>query len=119
MLRSFDLFNLVRDHGEPLVLKKITTSGSYDTSTGSISGASTTDYNILGYLYNYSNGLMSSDGDLKFGSRKCLISALGLTEDPDTGDLITGSNGDSVKITSISTIFSGGSKICFICDVKE
>lgn len=118
MFRSFDLYKMVKDHGEPLVLKKITTEGSYDATTGTVSGSATTNYNILGYLYNYSNGLMSVDQDVRFGTRKCLISAVGLTVEPDTGDLISG-NGDTVKITSTTSIFSNGAVLCYICDVKE
>ena len=36
--RSYDLFNLVRDYGQPLTLNKVTTGGSYNPVTGSIDG---------------------------------------------------------------------------------
>ena len=34
--RSFDLLNLVRDFGEDLTLRKVTTSGSYNPATGQV-----------------------------------------------------------------------------------
>ena len=42
--RSYDLLKLVEDHGQSLTLRKITTEGSYNPSTGSTTGSVTTDY---------------------------------------------------------------------------
>jgi hypothetical protein len=112
--RSFDLFNLVRDFGEDLTLRKITSDGSYDTTTGSVNGSVTTDYTVLGYFYNYET--LNVD-QIRKGTRKCVISALSNVE-PDEDDQLLG-NGDAVSIVSVSTIFSGGVAICYICHVKE
>lgn len=112
--RSFDLYNLLRDFGKPLTLRKVTTSGAYDPTAGSVSGAATTDYTVTGYFYNYDN--MQVDQVVR-GKRKCLISALDNVE-PDTQDIILG-NGDTVTVTSVTTIFSNGVAICYICHVEE
>jgi len=112
--RSFDLYNLLRDFGQPVTLRKITTNGSYDPATGSVAGSATTDYTVTGYFYNYDN--MNIDQVVR-GKRKCLISALDNAE-PDTQDLILG-NGDKVTITSVTTIFSAGTAVCYICHVEE
>ena len=107
---------MLSDHGVTLTLRKKTTKGSYDASSGSITGSATTDYSVLGYLYNYSNGLVNDNEDIRLGQRKCLVS--GNSEEPETGDLIIGS-GDDVKITNVTTIYSAGVVICYICNVKE
>ena len=112
--RSFDLYNLLQDFGQNVTLRKVTTDGSYNPATGSVSGSATTDYTVRGYFYNYDN--MSVDQVVK-GRRKCLISALDGVE-PDTQDIILG-NGDTVNIISVTTIFSGPSAICYICHVEE
>lgn len=112
--RSFDLYNLLRDFGQPVTLRKVTTSGSYDPTAGSVSGSATTDYTLTGYFYNYDN--MQVDQVVR-GKRKCLISALDNVE-PDTQDIILG-NGDTVTVTSVTTIFSNGVAICHICHVEE
>ncbi len=113
--RSFDLYNLVRDFGETLTLKKLTTEGTYDPTTGAVSGSATTDYTVTGYFYNYDT--MDVDKIIR-GRRKCIISALGLSAIPDEDDLIQG-NGDDVTISSVTTIFSDGAAICYICHVEE
>jgi len=106
---------MVKDFGEDLTLRKVTTEGSYVPSTGTISGSATTDYSILGYFYTYSSVV----GDqVVTGSRRCVVSAVGLTGVPDEGDLIVG-NGDTVVISSVETIFSNGSAVCYICHVEE
>jgi len=38
--------------------------------------------------------------------------------EPEDDDLISG-NGDDVKIHRVTTIYSAGTKICYICHVRE
>tara|TARA_R110002074_G_scaffold136689_1_gene281484 strand:+ start:277 stop:633 length:357 start_codon:yes stop_codon:yes gene_type:complete len=118
MFRSADLYRLVNDHGQSLTLRKITTEGAYDPATGSRSGGVTTDYSILGYFYNYSLGLTGDKDEIVRGQRKLLIAAQGLSITPDDEDLILG-NGDTVKVTSVTTLFSGGVALCHMCGVQE
>ena len=87
--RAFDLLHLVRDFGETLTLRQITTEGAYNPSTGSVDGASTTDTSFTGYMYDYS--LMN----------------------PVLG------SGDTVKISRVVTILSDGAAVCYLCDVEE
>lgn len=118
MFRSGDLYRLVNDHGQSLTLRKVTTEGAYDPATGSRSGEATTDYTILGYFYNYSLGLTGNNDEIVRGQRKLLIAAQGLSITPDDEDLILG-NGDTVKVTSVTTLFSGGVALCHMCSVQE
>ena len=113
--RSFDLLNLVRDFGEALTLRQITTDGTYDPATGSVGGSATTDTAFTGYMYNYTN---LNPSEIVRGSRKCVIPSLGFTPEPEPDDLILG-NGDTVKISHVVTIFSNGLSVCYICDVGE
>ncbi len=116
--RSFDLLNLVRDFGETLTLRKVTTAGTYNPATGSIDSSETTDYSITAYLYNYNAGVIGGNDEVVRGTRKCVISALDLAAVPDFDDLIVGS-GDTVKIKSVLSLFSAGTAIGYICDVEE
>jgi hypothetical protein len=112
--RSFDLLNLVRDFGEDLTLRKVTTSGSYNPATGQVDSSATTDYSVTGYFYNYET--LNVD-QIRKGTRKCVISALeGYI--PDEDDQLIG-NGDTVVITAVTTIFSDGNAVCYICHVEE
>ena len=113
--RSYDLLNLVRDFGEPLTLRKKTTAGTYNPATGSVSGTATTDYPFTGYFYNYET--LNVD-QIRKGTRKCVIPALGLAVEPDDEDTIIG-NSDTVVISAITTIFSDGVAVCYLCHVRE
>ena len=112
--RSFDLYKLVRDFGEDLTLRKLTTGGSYNPATGAVDGSATTDYTVRGYFYNYET--LNVD-QIRKGTRKCVISALSGYV-PDEDDQLLG-NGDTVVITSVTTIYSQGAAICYICHVEE
>ncbi|NIR87756.1 hypothetical protein GWO13_09460 [Candidatus Bathyarchaeota archaeon] len=116
--RSFDLYNLVKDFGEPVTLRKQSNAGTYDPSTGTVTGSTTTDYTVTAYFYNYDNGIIANVDEIRRGTRKCVISALGVDVDPDDEDQLLG-NGDTVNIISVTTIFSNGNKLCFLCDVRE
>jgi len=113
--RSFDLLNLVRDFGESLTLRKVTTDGSYNPATGEVDGSATTDYSFTGYMYNYET--LNVD-QIKKGTRKCVIPALGFAVEPDEKDIIVGNN-DNVVIVSVTTIFSDGAAVCYLCHVEE
>lgn len=112
--RSYDLFNLVRNFGESLTLRKVTTDGSYNPATGLVEGSATTDHTVTGYFYNYETLTVDQ---IRRGTRKCVISAVAGVE-PDEDDQLIG-NGDAVVITSVTTIFSNGAAICYICHVEE
>ena len=114
--RAYDLLKLVEEHGEVLTLRK-KTYGDYDSSTSLVGSSATDDYSMTAYFYNYSLGV-SDLLNVERGMRKCLISALGLAVSPDTEDLIIG-NGDQVHITNVTTMYSAGHSVCFICDVRE
>jgi hypothetical protein len=112
--RPFDLYNLVREFGESLTLRKVTTDGSYNPATGAVDGSASTDYSLTGYFYNYET--LNVD-QIRKGTRKCVLSALGGVQ-PDEDDQLIG-NGDTVVITSVTTIFSDGVALCYICHVEE
>ena len=116
--RSFDLLNLIKDYGESLTLRKVTTGGTYNPATGAVDGSATTDYTVTAYLYNYNVGVPAGNDEVVRGTRKCVISVLGLAAIPDFDDLIIGS-GDTVKIISVMSIFSAGTAVGYICNVGE
>lgn len=113
--RSYDLLKLVQDFGEPLTLRKLTTAGTYSPSTGAVTGSATTDYTFTGYFYNYETILRDQ---ILRGSRKCVIPALNFSVAPDEEDIIVG-HGDNVTITSVTTLFTDGIAICYLCSVEE
>ena len=113
--RSYDLLNLVRDFGEELTLPKVTAEGTYNPATGQVDGAATTDYSFTGYFYNYET--LNVD-QIKRGTRKCVVPALGFAVEPAEKDIIVG-NGDKVVIVSVTTIFSDGAAVCYLCHVEE
>ncbi len=112
-----DLLKLVQDFGETLTLRKVTTGGTYNASTGTVSGSSTTDYSFTGYFYNLAEGI-SDLNQTRRGRRACVIPAKGLSATPDDEDQILG-NGDTVNITTVRTIFSGGQAVCYLCETFE
>lgn len=113
--RSYDLLKLVQDFGETLTLRQISTEGTYDPATGSVSGSSNTDTSFTGYMYNYSS---LNPSEVIRGSRKCVIPSLGFTPEPNPDDLILGNN-DTVKVSRVVTLWSDGAAVCYICDVEE
>lgn len=114
--RAYDLLKLVEEHGQTLTLRK-KDYGSYNPQTSQTVSSTTTDYAVTGYMYTYNLGVTDPD-NINRGSRKCVISSLGLSVSPDTEDEILG-NGNTVHITNVLTMFSGGQAICYICDVRE
>ena len=116
--RSFDLYNLVNDFGQTVTLRKTTSGGTYNPATGEVDSATTADYSVTAYFYNYDRGIIANVDQVRRGTRKCVISAVGLSVEPDDEDQLVGVD-DTVNITRVTVIFSGTTKLCYICDVSE
>ena len=114
-MNAYNLLRLVQRHGSTLTLHKVA-EGTYDPSTGSLTGGSTTKYEVTGYMYNAIIGIDTDE--IRRGSKKVIIPALGLTVEPDDGDYITGL-GDRVHITRVTTHFSSGLAVLYTCEVTE
>ena len=118
--RSYDLLRMLDDFGRDLTLIYVS-EGSYDPSTASLTGGSTSNATVRGYFYNYR--LDEVDGSsIVLGDRRLLLPATDtsgntLTE-PDIGDEVTGS-GDKVSIVAVTKIFSGTGLVCYLCQVRE
>ena len=115
--RSYDLLNLVRDFGSEVTLRKTSTAGSYNPATGAVTGSATTDYTVNTYFFNFSVGLPIGD-EVRRGSSRCVIPALGLEVEPDDEDKIIGL-GSTYEVVAVQTIYSNGSAVCYICEVKD
>ena len=115
--RSFDLLNLVRDFGSDVILRKTSTAGTYNPATGEVDGADTTDYTVSSYFFNFSVGIPLGD-EVRRGSSRCIIPALGLAVVPDDEDTVIGL-GNTYEIVSVQTFYSNGIAICYICEVRD
>jgi len=114
-MNAYNLLRLVQRHGSTLTLHKVS-EGTYDPATGSLTGGSTTDYEITGYMY---NAVLSVDNDnVQRGTKKIIIPALGLSVVPDDGDSVSGL-GDKVHIVSVITHYSAGLAVLYECGVNE
>ena len=115
--RSFDPYDMIKDFGKEVTLHKQTTTGTYNPATGTLSGGTTTDYTAFAYFYNFEVGIQG-ETDLRRGTRRCVISALGLAVAPDDGDTISGF-GDTVHIVRVTTHYSNGLAVMYTCEVAE
>jgi len=117
-MNAYNLLRLVQRHGSTLTLHKVA-EGTYDPSTGSLTGGSTTKYEVTGYMYDAILGIDLTDtNEIRRGVKRVIIPALGLTVTPDDGDYITGL-GDRVHITRVTTHFSSGLAVLYTCEVQE
>lgn len=114
-MNAYNLLRLVQRHGSTLTLHKVS-EGTYDPATGSLTGGSTTDYEVTGYMYDAI--LDINESEIQRGTKKVVIPALGLTVVPDDGDAISGL-GDKVHIVSVITYYSAGLAILYECGVSE
>lgn len=118
--RSQDLKFLIDEHGENLNLI-VKTLGSYDTSTGGVTGGSEATYTVKTYFYNYN--LTDVDGvNVVFGDRRAVLPLVDTSgnaiPEPEVGDEISG-EGDKVSVVSVAKIFSAGEPVCYLLQVRE
>jgi len=115
--RPFDLLNLVRDYGSDVTLRKTSVAGTYNPATGTVDGSATQDYTTTSYFFNFAVGLTRGD-EVRRGSSRCVIPALGLAVAPDDEDKIIGL-GSTYEVVSVQTFYSDGAAVCYICEVRD
>ena len=116
---SKDIYSLVNEFGQAVTLRKVAV-GAYDPSAGTV-GSTTTDYSVKAYMAQYTLTELTVDTIVR-GDRKALLSAFDTSgvslPSPDEGDLLVGV-GDTVRVISTQTIYSGADVVCYICQVRE
>lgn len=115
--RSFDLVNLVKNHGSAMVLRRMAIPGIYNPATGSVDNSFTADVNIRGYFFDFAVGLLQGE-NLSHVTTRCVIPARALTHEPTDKDLIVG-NGNTYAISTVTVMYNDGQAICYICGIKE
>mgnify|MGYP001082255483 CR=1 FL=1 len=118
--RSQDLKFLIDEHGSAVTLTT-KSLGTYDPSTGGVTGGSTTTHTVLCYFYNYN--LQDYDGvNIVMGDRRAVLDLVDTSgtaiPEPEVGDEITGS-GDKVSIVGVAKMISAGVTVCYILQVRE
>jgi hypothetical protein len=114
-MNAYNLLRLVQRHGSTLTLHKVS-EGTYDPATGSLTGGSTTDYEVTGYMYDAVTGIATDE--IVRGVKKLVIPALGLSVEPDDGDTVSGL-GDKVHIDRVTIYYSAGLAVLYECEVRE
>jgi hypothetical protein len=116
---SKDMYNLVNQFGQAVTFRKVAT-GAYNPSTGA-AGNTTTDYVVKSYMAQFTLTELTPDTIVR-GDRKALLSAYDTSgvpiPAPDESDLLVGA-GDTVRVVTTQTIYSGDSVVCYICQVRE
>lgn len=120
LFRATDLNRIVQAYGRDLTLRSKST-GTYDPSTGGLTGGSNTDYTVKIYLFDYR--LDEIDGtEVVAGDRRAVILSTDTSGDaipePEVNDEIRGA-GDTVSIVRTSKIYSGTDVICYLSQVRE
>lgn len=117
--RSTDLKFLVDEYGSSITFRSRTT-GAYSPTTGTVSHTNS-DKTVKAYFGNYMlseiNGTSIVSGDRKVVLNP--IDTSGVTiDEPEVDDQIIG-QGDTTTIVGVQKIFSAGSVVCYICQVRE
>lgn len=110
---------LLDEHGQTVTLRYVS-EGTYDPSSGSLTGGSTSDSTVKAYFYNYM--LDEIDGqNIQSGDRKVALHTLDTSgntiSEPSLDDLLIG-QGDTVTIVGVQKIYSDV-LICYILQVRE
>jgi len=115
--------NLIQDRGQEVTFRRpLSSSGTYDPNTSSVTGGSNDDETVKVIFTNYRE--REIDGtNVERGDRQVLMSNFKsnselLGKSPDSGDQFIGSN-STVNIISAQSLIDSGVVIGFICQVRE
>ena len=108
-----DVERLLKTHGYDISLTRSNVDGSYDTSTGKVSGGTTTSATVRGVFIDYRESDIDGTSILA-DDRKLLLQARGLELTPENGDALDG----DVQVISVRTIKSGSTIVAYTCQTR-
>ncbi len=119
-LMSANILFLLNRYGTEVTLSK-PSYGAYDPATGTVSTTSTSTYTVQCYFANYDISEVNNDS-VVMGDRKAYFPTVDTAGNtipaPDSEDTISGL-GDDVKIVRVQELYSSGTLVCYICQVRE
>lgn len=108
-----DVQQLLARHGYDVEIVRVNDGGSYDTSTGTFSGGTTTSETFRGVFVNYKEEDIDGTA-VEADDRKLLLQARNATMVPDVGDVVD----DEVSLVNVRRIKSGETTIAYICQTR-
>jgi len=108
-----DVTRLLATHGYDLTLSRRLDGGSYSTTTGKVSGGTTTTETVRGMFINYMEEEVNGTS-ITADDRKLILRAQGMTMVPETGDFVD----NEVRILDVRKIQSGATVIAYICQTR-
>jgi hypothetical protein len=118
-LLSTNVLHLINQFGRTVTLTK-PSYGAYDVATGTVSSTTNTDYSVKCFFADFNLSEVGQD-NIYYGDRKAYLPTVDETGSPiplpDAEDIITGV-GDGAKVVRVQEIWSGETRICYICQVR-
>jgi len=108
-----DVAQLLSTHGYTVDFSRAQSGGTYDTSTGTMTGGSTLTWSGVGVYINYTDQEINGTS-ITTDDRKLLLQAKDLTRAPENGDLVD----SELQVISTRTIKSGTTVIGYVCQVR-
>jgi hypothetical protein len=119
VLLSKNVLQLINSFGRSVTLTK-PAYGAYDPATGTVASTTNTTYTVKCFFADFNLSEIDND-NIYLGDRKAYLPAVDTAGAalplPDAEDTISGV-GDGVKIVRVQELWSGDTRICYICQVR-
>jgi hypothetical protein len=119
MFDSYTLKLMVKEHGQPVTLRK-TNEGSFNPLTGKLVTTTYTDYSVKAYFFDFESEAIDGQSILRSDRRVVIPTILlngNATPSPNATDKIVGVD-DTVDIISVERITSAGAVMCYLLHVR-
>ena len=108
-----DVKQLIKTHGYAVAFSRAQANGTFDTTTGTVTGGSTLTWSGRGVFVNYMDEDVAGTS-ITTDDRKLLLQADGLLRAPEVSDMVTGVG----QVMDVRTIQSGATVVAYICQVR-
>jgi len=108
-----DVQRLIGTHGYAVSFTRAQSGGSYDTTTGTVTGGSTLTWSGRGVFVNYRDEEVDG-ASITTDDRKLLLQAVDLDNEPAPGDVID----DTVQVINVQKLQSGSTVIGYMLQTR-
>ena len=108
-----DVQQLMSTHGYSVTFKRPQSGGSYDPSTGTVTGGTELTWAGTGVFVNFREEEVDGTSILT-DDRKLLLQAVGLTRAPEVGDTID----DTVQVLNVRKLLSGSTVVAYVLQTR-